>query len=143
MDHSFNDPRSRGLKTILLSFFSHVFFLNFSVFSFGSRLTYPGPQFVFLGGILQKQDLVNDTADPKDPNIMPHHWPLQEPAAPRDFTAVEKPSFSASATGEKILFKASLEDSPQAQEKDPRKNTEGRDKEEQVPAYRSLRLYRQ
>ena len=56
---------SLGHRTLLISFLIHLIVLSSFVFTFSGPQESYKPQMVFLGPILKRQDVVNDTA--KDP----------------------------------------------------------------------------
>ena len=58
------------MKTTLLSFVFHLAVINFFVFVFSSKDKKPIPNFIFLGSILEKQD-ISESMKPQDKQASP------------------------------------------------------------------------
>ena len=92
-------------KSFLISALLHlIFFLNI-VFVFKTPQANSGPMMIFLGSILQSQDLSSTSLGRENPNIIPSKIQWQSPDEQKRFTSVKKPPLSVSDAQQKILFK--------------------------------------
>src|SRR5438309_1278736 len=104
MRHFLTDARNIFFKTVLISFLFHLFLFNSFVFTFKTRATGRGPFFMYLGSILQNQDMLNFNFDRNKAKSIPLNVHSQAPVEQRLFTSIKKPPFPATASEEKILF---------------------------------------
>ena len=140
MRYFFMDTKFIGLKVILISFLIHMFFFNFFVFTFRVRPTQPGPLFVFLGSILQKQNLLNMASDHTRPNIIPQDLQLQTPVEGHRFTSIKKPPFPTARTRQKILCKPPFDNTPSPSSTFDQNKKELKRNNEMTP-YQPLKMY--
>ena len=140
MRYFLTDVKLIGLKAILLSFLIHIFFFNFFVFTFRVRTAQPRPLFVFLGSILQKQNLLNIASDQTRPNIIVQDLQLQPPVEGHRFTSIKKPPFPTARTRQKILFKPPLDNTPSQSSTFDQNKKELKRNNEMVP-YQPLKMY--
>ena len=132
MDYPFIDAKSTERKAMLLSFLLHIFFLSIFIFTFRGPTTQPTSLLVFLGSILQSQDLLNIAQVHSNPNMIPGDLQLPAPVDRQSFTAIKKPSFSTASSRKKIPFKNTADIPPPQKVKD------------NVPSsYQPLKLYSQ
>lgn len=107
MRYSFAELKYAGLKTVLISFLFHISLLSTFVFSFNTGSNKKGPYFVFLGSILQNQDMLNINFDRNKTKTIPLDVQSGAPVEQHRFTSIKKPQFAPAASGQKILFKTS------------------------------------
>ena len=125
------------VKTILLSLGIHILFLSLVAFSFPVRITNQEPAFVFLGPILQKQDLVASRKSDLKKLIEGRDIP-QVTAADEGWMTVGKPHSAFAA--QKNAFKPKLnEESPE--ESTPASSPGKMEEALPIPPYAPLRLY--
>src|SRR5262245_61187099 len=94
-----------GFKIFLVCALGHFLILNVLGFSFKNPTTSVQPEVKFLGGILQKQDLLNPMLDKKEEKIPTSTLNAQGESNQQDFKSLSKPPVSFSDSDQKITLK--------------------------------------
>ena len=126
------------MRYFFISALVHLLFLCSVAFTFEGNSAVPSPTLIFLGSILQSQDLFYVRRDRNKPSIIPSNIPLKTPVDEGRFTFVDKPSFSKKNAKEEILLKQLLGTTTETPQKGPNNNnTDGR---EEIAPYQPLKL---